>query len=153
MIMDNIKRILVASRMTKFDRKAVHYGVSLAKKYGAELYLIHVLHDPFGIEGWNLPMPSLEADYRREIQKAKKGLDEMVAHERAEGLGVKEIVGEGDPTHVILKTVQEERIDLLIMMAHEEGKIEHFLWGRSNDEIIRKMPCSVLLIKKEIKFY
>jgi universal stress protein A len=153
MNMDDIKRILVASRMTKFDRKAVHYGVSLAKMYGAELYLIHVLHDPFGIEGWNLPMPSLEADYQKEIQKAKKGLDEMVTRERAQGLGVKELVREGDPTDVILKTVREEHIDLLIMMAHEEGKIEHFLWGRSNNEIIRNMPCSVLLIKKEVKFY
>jgi len=152
MIMDDIKKTLVASRMTKFDRKAVHNGVSLAKMYGAELYLIHVLHDPFGIEGWNLPMPSLDADYRREIQKAKKGLDEMVARERAQGLGVKELVGEGEPTDVILKTVREERIDLLIMMAHEEGKLEHFLWGRSTDEIIRNMPCSVLLIKKEVKF-
>jgi universal stress protein A len=153
MIMDDIKKILVASRMTKFDRKAVHYGVSLAKMYDAELYLIHVLHDPFGIEGWNLPMPSLDADYRREIQKAKKGLDEMVARERAQGIGVKELVREGEPTDVILKTVREEHIDLLIMMAHEEGKLEHFLWGRSNDEIIRSMPCSVLLIKKEVKFY
>ncbi len=151
--MDDIKKILVASRMTKFDRKAVHYGVSLAKMYGAELYLIHVLHDPFGIEGWNLPMPSLEADYQKEIQKAKKGLDEMVTRERAQGLGVKELVREGDPTDVILKTVREEHIDLLIMMAHEEGKIEHFLWGRSNNEILRNMPCSVLLIKKEVKFY
>jgi universal stress protein A len=153
MNMDDIKRILVASRMTKFDRKAVHYGVSLAKMYGAELYLIHVLHDPFGIEGWNLPMPSLEADYQKEIQKAKKGLDEMVTRERAQGLGVKELVREGDPTDLILKTVREEHIDLLIMMAHEEGKIEHFLWGRSNNEIIRNMPCSILLIKKEVKFY
>lgn len=151
--MEDIKRILVASRMTKFDRKAVHYGVSLAKKYGAELYLIHVLHDPFGIEGWNLPVPSLAADYQREIQKAKKMLDDMVAQERAKGLGVKELIKEGDPVEVILKTIKEERIDLLIMLAHEEGKLEHFLWGRTNEDIIRLMPCSVFLIKKELKFY
>jgi nucleotide-binding universal stress UspA family protein len=35
------------------------------------------------------------------------------------------------------------------MLAHEEGHLEHFLFGRSNEEIIRKMPCSVLLVKKE----
>ena len=151
--MEDIRRILVASRMTKFDRKAVHYGASLAKKYEAELYLIHVLHDPFGIEGWNLPVPSLSADYQREIQKAKKMLDEMIAQERAKGISVKELIKEGEPAEVILKTIKEERIDLLIMLAHEEGKLEHFLWGRTNQDIIRLMPCSVLLIKKEIKFY
>ena len=151
--MEDIKRILVASRMTKFDRKAVQYGASLARKYGAELYLIHVVHDPFGVEGWNLPLPNLEQDYQRELKKAKEGLDQMIAAERSKGLAVKELVKEGDPAKVILKTVEEEKIDLLIMLAHEEWKLEHFLFGRSNDEIIRKMPCSILLIKKELKYY
>ena len=35
------------------------------------------------------------------------------------------------------------------MLAHEEGHLEHFLFGRSNEEVIRKMPCSVLLVEKE----
>ncbi len=151
--MEDIKRILVASRMTKFDRKAVQYGASLARMNGAELYVIHAIHNPFGTEGWNLPVPSLASDYERELQKAKKMLDEMVANERASGLNVKELVKEGDPTEVILKTISEEHIDLLIMLAHEEGKLEHFLFGRSNNEIIRRMPCSILLIKKELKYY
>jgi nucleotide-binding universal stress UspA family protein len=44
--MEDIKRILVVSRSTKDCRKAVHYGVSLSRKYGAELYVMHVVHDP-----------------------------------------------------------------------------------------------------------
>jgi nucleotide-binding universal stress UspA family protein len=35
------------------------------------------------------------------------------------------------------------------LRAHEEGRIERFLVGGSNDAIIRKMPCSILLVKKE----
>lgn len=38
---------------------------------------------------------------------------------------------------------------LLIMLAHEEGRIEHFLFGRDNEDLIRKMPCSIMLVKKE----
>jgi nucleotide-binding universal stress UspA family protein len=45
--------------------------------------------------------------------------------------------------------VEEENIDLLIMSAHEEGHMEHFLFGGSNEELIRKMPCSIMLVKKE----
>jgi nucleotide-binding universal stress UspA family protein len=138
--------------MTKFDRKAVHYGVSLAKALGAELYLIHVLHDPFGTEGWNLPVPSLNEDYKREVRKAKEGLDRMVEQEKAGGLNVREIVKEGKPSDVILRTIEEEKIDLVILLAHEEGKLEHFLFGHTNDEIMSKIPCSVLFVKKEIRF-
>lgn len=64
-------------------------------------------------------------------------------------MSVKEIIKEGEPTKEILKVVKEENIDLIIMLAHEEGHLKHFLFGRSNEEIIRKMPCSVLLVKKE----
>ena len=67
--MEDIKRILVVSRMTKDCRKAVHYGVSLSRKYGADLYVIHVVHDPFGYEGWNLPTFSLEEEYKKIIEK------------------------------------------------------------------------------------
>lgn len=64
-------------------------------------------------------------------------------------MDIKEIIREGRPTEEILKTVKEEKIDLLILLAHEEGHLEHFLFGRSNEDIIRQMPCSVLLVKKE----
>ena len=45
--------------------------------------------------------------------------------------------------------VKQHKIDLLIMLAHEEGHLEHFLFGRSNEELIRRMPCSIMLIKKK----
>ena len=27
--------------------------------------------------------------------------------------------------------------------------LEHLLFGRSNDELVRRMPCSIMLVKKE----
>ena len=36
-----------------------------------------------------------------------------------------------------------------IMLAHSEWRLEHFLFGRIREEIIRKTPCSILLIKEE----
>jgi universal stress protein A len=60
--MEDIKRILVVSRSTKDCVKAVHYGASLSQKFGAGLYIIHVIHDPLIFGGWNLPIPSLEEE-------------------------------------------------------------------------------------------
>lgn len=147
--MEDIKRILVVSRMTKHCRKALHYGVSLSKKYGAELFIIHVVHEPFILGEWNLPMPTLQKEYKKMLEDAKKELDAIIDHEKEKGINVKELILKGKPTEEILKAVKKEKIDLLIMLAHEEGRFEHFLFGRSNDEIFRKLPCSVLLIKNE----
>ncbi len=147
--MHDIKRILVVSRMTKYCRKAVHYGISLARSYGAELYVIHVVYDPLTFGAWNLPKPSLEEDYKREIKQSKEDLDAIIHIEKGKGLHIKEIIKEGNPTEEIFASIKENKIDLVIMLAHEEWRLEHFLFGRSNEEIIRKMPCSVLLIKEE----
>ena len=63
--MADIDRILVVSRMSKYCQKAVHYGVSLARKYNAELFVLHVEHNPFGTKGWNLPIISTTKDFCR----------------------------------------------------------------------------------------
>jgi universal stress protein A len=151
--MDTIKRILVISRSTKYCRKAVHYGVSLSRKYGAELYIIHVIHDPFGLEGWNLPIPylrSLQEEYKKMQQDIKRELEKIITSEKAQGILIKEFIREGDPVDEILRVVEDEKIDLMIMLAHEEGRLEHFLFGRDNEKMIRKMPCSILLVKHEL---
>ena len=99
--MNDIRRIMVVATNIRHSRGTVHYGVSLAKKYDAELVVLHVEHDPFGEDGWKIG-----------------------------------------------KVVEEEKIDLLLMPAHEENRLEHFLFGRINEAIIRRLPCSVLLVKQ-----
>ena len=45
--MEDVKRILVLSRSTKDCKKAVHYGISLARTCGAHLSILHVMYHPF----------------------------------------------------------------------------------------------------------
>jgi len=147
--MKDFSRIMVVSRMTRHCRMAVHYGLSLARKYDAELSIIHVIHNPFGLEGWNLPMVSLAKDYENLVKEAKADLDDVLRKERAGGLNVRELIRDGDPVEEVIKAVEEEQIDLLVMLAHEEWHLEHFLFGRSNAELVRRMPCSIMFVKKE----
>jgi universal stress protein A len=147
--MEDVKHILVVSRMTKYCGRAVHYGVSLAKKYGTALTVVHVVHNPFGIEGWNLPLPNLDKDYRKLLEKTRRQLDDIIETENKSGMHIDVLVREGEPTAEVLTVIREKQVDLLVMLAHEEGRLEHFLFGRSNEALIRKMPCSILLVKKE----
>ena len=146
--MKTFKNILVVSRSTKHCREAVETGISLAHQYGSHLYLLHVIHDPFNLEGWNLPVPSFHDEYEKMVADARKGLDRMVKIEKDKGLPVTVFVKDGLPAEEIKKVVDEKKIDLIIMLAHEEGRLEHFLFGRTNDAILRKLPASILLVKK-----
>ena len=144
--MDDIKRILVVSRSTQHCKKAVHYGISLARQYRAGLYVMHVIHDPFGVDGWNLPLPSLKQEYEKLVQKAQKDIDGIIKSEQADGLEITEWVRDGKPVDEILKLVEDEKIDLVIISAHEEGRLEHHLFGRTIEELTRQMPCSIFLV-------
>ena len=147
--MKTFKNILVVSRSTKHCREAVQTGISLARQYGAHLYLLHVIYDPFNLDGWNLPVPSFHDEYVKMVVDARKGLDRMVKVEIDKGLPVTVFVKDGIPVEEIKKVADEKKIDLIIMLAHEEGRLEHFLFGRTNDAVLRKLPASILLVKKK----
>ena len=146
--MEDIRRILAVSWMTQYCQRTVHYAVSLAAKYGAELSVIHVI-DTLWLQGWNLPTMSQEEARGKEMERIQAELDNIIGSETKEVVKIKKIIKEGDPIEEIMKVIGEEKIDLVISRAHEEGRIERLLVGGSNDALIRKMPCSVLLVKKE----
>ena len=145
--MEGISRILVVSRLTRYCRRAVRFGVSLAQKYGAELSVLHVVENPFK-KGWNLPTIHYEDQYKKDMARVKAELEEIVNSEKKKGMAVREFIEEGDPKEEILKVIERERIDLAILTAHEEGRLEHFLYGRGVDSVIRRMPCSILRVSE-----
>jgi hypothetical protein len=49
----------------------------------------------------------------------------------------------------ILRAVKGIKIDLLIMIAHAEGYLEQMLFDRLNEEIHRKLPCTIMFVKQE----
>ncbi len=148
----DIKRILVLSRSTKDCEKAVHLGISLARAYGAEISILHVMYDPFGLGGGVLFVPllkGLEEEYQAMVDEVRRDLAAMIQKEKAEGMSIKEMIKDGKPIPEIASTIEVEKIDLLIVAAHDETRIEHMIYGRINHELIRRLPCSILLVKAD----
>lgn len=145
--METFENILVVSRSTQHCIRVLRKGISLARKYGANLHILHIIHDPFSINGWNLPIPSLDEEYKKMAAKAREEIDRMVRAEQAEGLVITEWVKDGNPANAIQNVVESQNVDLILMLAHEEGRLEHFLFGKTNDAIIRQLPTTLMLVK------
>jgi nucleotide-binding universal stress UspA family protein len=138
--------------MIPYCREAIKVGISLARKYDAKLMVLHLVSNPVDLMAVNAPglFPDEEYNnYNNNLQEAKEQLDKEIKQEIRDGFPIKELTSDRDPLEEIVKVVKEEKIDLIIVSSHEEGRIEHALFGGENDAIIRKIPCSILLVKKE----
>jgi nucleotide-binding universal stress UspA family protein len=154
--MKEIKRILVVSRSTQYCRFAVECGIFLARRFGAELSVMHLISSSVDLEAvnapdlfmsYNIPNTSIQ-DYLNIRDEAKKRIDKIIEEARG-GIPIKTMIKDGKPTDEVGKAVREGQIDLLVMLSHEEGRLEHLLFGGDNDAIIRRIPCSIMLVKKE----
>ena len=153
--MENINNILVVSMGSKHCLKAVQWGISLAKNYDAKLFIVHIIYNPFGLEGWNLPLSSvktLEEEFIKMTRKEKAALERYVESEDTNGLSIEQSVIDGTPRDEIPKFIEKNHIDLLVMVAHEQEYIEHFISGREIHDLVRKMPCSIFLVRRKLEY-
>jgi len=146
--MDTIRHILVVSWLTPDCSNTIQLGISLASKYQAELSVVHVT-DTTWLTGWSIPMVSMEEERKRELEKNKEDLHDIINIQNKRDRVIKEFIREGIPSEVVLKLIEEENIDLLILRSHKESRLERILVGGSNDDLIRAMPCSIYLVKQE----
>lgn len=150
--MKNIRRILVVSRLNSYSPDAVSVGVSVARTCDAELTVLHLTSNPIDVVAMNKNTQFSDEDFRTYLnlqQEIKTQLDEIIKNEQKGGFPLKELISDGEPVAAIEKVVTEEKINLIVLLAHQEGHLEHALFGGENDALIRKMPCSILLVKKE----
>ncbi len=153
--MKHPERVLVVCLCTKRSLDAVQWGVSFARNYGAELFVTHIVHNPFGLEGWNLPLSSaktIEDEYTKLLEQSRKDLQDYIKTEDTEGMTIHESVIQGEPVQEITKFISEKNIELMVMTAHEQGYLEHMLRGHDIRELIRKMPCSMFLVKRDLEY-
>ena len=148
--MELFKNILVVSRSTRNCAKVLHAGISMARRYDAKLHVLHVIHDPYYFGGWGFPFASLEEELSHEIKKAREKLDQIIRDEKAGGMEINEMVERGEPVDEIVNAVETYNVDLILMLAHDEGRLEHFLFGRTNEEIVRRLPATLMLVKSKI---
>lgn len=143
--MFTVRRVLVVSRATKHCRKALQFGTSMAKAFGAELHVMHVVHSPLRFAFKNIPSVfcrALDKECGKMTQHSQEELDRLTRS----GRNIK--VVRGEPREEIFKFIEDQGIDVLVMSAHEKWRPEQILYGKETEEILRKMPCSIFLVQQ-----
>lgn len=138
------KRILLAVDFSKDSEYIGQRAVDIAQRYGAELYLIHVVADlkgPF----YEQIMSSLSEGIEDEITDlANKQL--LALAENLKLPATHCLVELGSPKMGILKAVKEHNIDLIVIGSHGASGWDVLL-GSTADTVLHKAPCDVFAVR------
>src|SRR5262249_23982169 len=114
--MIDLHRILVPTDFSKHSQNALGYAVAFAEKFGAELYLLHVVQDlsvfiPDAVSATPPAMPSVE----QLTVAVREALGRLIAEQHLERFTVHPEVREGTPFAEIVRFARENGIDLIVM--------------------------------------
>jgi nucleotide-binding universal stress UspA family protein len=150
--MVEIKKILLPCDLTTNASKIFPYVLSVAEKYNSTIYLLHVVEDLHGLAFY--PYPGLGNDQKIHekaaeetlLKKVEKMCDEVCDKHFQGRSNISKVIIAGHPVVEILKFVESEDIDLIIMGTHGRSRMEHVIFGSVAENVVKKSPVPVLTI-------
>jgi len=142
-----IKRILFPTDFSEGSSNALQYAIDMTKRYGAKLYLIHVIYDIAKATGWYVPHTSMDEMYKDIEKGAEKELGRYGLEELRGLKGIEKSVLKGVPHDVIVKFANDNKIDLIVMGTHGRKGVGRLLFGSTASQVVRYSPCPVLTVR------
>lgn len=141
-----ITKILWPTDFSENAASALPYVAALSEKFQAEVHVLYVidelaLHDPWYGE---FDKSHIEKIHEWEKNKAKSRLDELCEeHLRGCPLYIKH-VAVGDPAEEILKHIDKEKANLVIMASR--GRKGRFDFGSVIEKVLKNSPAPVVTV-------
>ena len=139
-----INHIIVPTDFSESAYVAIDHAVDMAKKFKAEITLVHVL-ETGAYSGMFAPSRKTEYD---EMEHAQQKLQEE-AHklEQKTGLSVSQQVGNGRIYEEVIDATREKKADLVIMGTHGISGWAEFFVGSNAFKVVTQSPCPVLTVQ------
>ena len=144
--MISLKTILVPSDFSECSDEALRYGLELARRFDAQVHLLHVVQDPvtqpWAAEGFSVPLFEVVEEWQKQ---AVLRLQAAVPDADRARVTVVSVVA--TPYAEILDYARAHRADLIVMGTHGRGGVSHMLLGSIAERIVRRAPCPVLTVR------
>ena len=119
------------------------YASAIAKSFNATIILMHVVESaPYSVtDTFNV------IDRRRPVQTIASSLLASWEEEIEPRITVRTHLAVGFAYQEILKRVQKEQVDLIIMGTYGRTGLGHFLLGSVTEKVVRLATCPVLTVR------
>ncbi len=148
MEMKSLKKILFPTDLSEFSVSALEYAFTLCKLYNAKLYFLHVI-DNLPYE--SIPRVSTEMDklhYRVE-ELAVAEMHRVLRDKAGVEMNVEVATRTGDRESEIIRFVEEEKIDLIVMATHGKPGISDLTVGSVAEKIVSLSTVPVLTVRPD----
>lgn len=145
-----MKKILVPTDFSEQAEQALKLAAQLAKKYNAEIYLLHIIDLPADMtnpvgETRSSDMP--EAIYFMKL--AKKKFSELLSKPYLKDVKVHDTVEIDKPFEGIMDTSKKHDCDFIIMGSQGATGFKEMFVGSNTEKVVRTSEIPVLVIKNE----
>jgi nucleotide-binding universal stress UspA family protein len=145
-----IKKILFATDLSENSDYAFYYAVHMANRDEGKIVIFHAVE----------PLPSMMITFedfvykavqdriktiKERLQKFSQKVDARIGTSSVEFVS-NIIVRMGHPVEEILKAVEEEGCDVIVMGTHGKGVLEETFLGSVSSSVLRRTRKPVLLI-------
>lgn len=145
------KRVLVAVDGSENATRAARVAVALAKKFGAELIVCHVIPTPVSSAQavFTVPGDTMRGYYDVARTEGNRIVSEVVKLAEANGVKASSTIGENVFSVVegIVKLVESMNIDLVVIGTRGLGGFKKLLVGSVSSGVINHSKSSVLLVR------
>lgn len=147
--MMEIKKILFPIDLTENSSKILPYVLLVSEKCNSMIYLLHVLED---IRlGYKVYVPdvfraSLNVFQKEALEVAEKAMDRVCEEQLQSCPNFQRRIVSGDPATEILKTINSEDIDFVIMGTHGRKGLEHAIFGSIAENVVKRSSVPVMTI-------
>jgi nucleotide-binding universal stress UspA family protein len=139
----SLKKIMVATDFSPASDRALDYAVSLARRFGSEIYLTHII--PFA--GHAVMEPDLGAPSGKELRWiAEENIRKIENTGRLFGVPHDVVIEEGSVWPALEEQIQSRNIELLVLGTHGMGAVGKLLTGSTAEEVFRKARIPVLTV-------
>lgn len=151
--MSMIKNIMVAVDFSDYSLPSVQYAAKLANNLNASLILVNVfnerdvraIHSALATYDINLYQTTID----QRIAERKLRLADLTKAAEATSIVKKEIVRTDVPYQGLLRTIEEEKPDLLIMGTKGRGALAGTIVGSCALKMYRRSPIPLLSLRPE----
>jgi universal stress protein A len=138
-----VKRILVPVDFSQGSLNALRWARNLARQFGAELLLLHVVAP--------IDFITVSDVYEEQRRSSDAALARIGADLRAADQRFRVMVEGGVPSHVIVETAKRAGADLIVMGTHGRTGVAHLLIGSVAEKVVRTAGCPVLAVRRTVR--